>query len=166
MAGLNKVMLIGNLGKDPEVRYTQGGQAVANFNIATNESWTDKAGAKQERTEWHRIVVWGKAAELCGEYLSKGRQVYIEGKLQTREWTNKEGQKQYSTEVVANPVGGVVFLAGGERKGGGPRAGGGEDFGPPPPGFDDGGTAPAGSAGGGPGGGAPPKGGGEEDIPF
>ena len=88
MAGLNKVMLIGNLGKDPEVRYTPSGQAVANFNIATNESWTDKAGQKQERTEWHRIVVWGKAAELCGEYLSKGRQVYIEGKLQTREWTN------------------------------------------------------------------------------
>ena len=166
MAGLNKVMLIGNLGKDPEVRYTQGGQAVANFNIATNESWTDKAGAKQERTEWHRIVVWGKAAELCGEYLSKGRQVYIEGKLQTREWTNKEGQKQYSTEVVANPVGGVVFLAGGDRKAG-PRAGGGEDFGPPPPGFDDGGAGPAGGGGGGgPGVGAPPKGGGEEDIPF
>ena len=161
-------MLIGNLGKDPEVRYTQGGQAVANFNIATNESWTDKAGAKQERTEWHRIVVWGKAAELCGEYLSKGRQVYIEGKLQTREWTNKEGQKQYSTEVVANPVGGVVFLAGGDRKGA-PRAGGGDDFGPPPPGFDDGGAGPAsGGAGGGAGGGsgAGPKGGGEEDIPF
>ncbi len=160
MAGLNKVMLIGNLGKDPEVRYTPGGQAVANFNIATNESWTDKAGQKQERTEWHRIVVWGKAAELCGEYLSKGRQVYIEGKLQTREWTNKEGQKQYSTEVVASPVGGVVFLGGGDRKPGGPRAGG-DDFGPPPPGFEEGGgggdtsrSAPAGQK-------AP-----DEDIPF
>jgi single-strand DNA-binding protein len=162
MAGLNKVMLIGNLGKDPEVRYTPGGQAVANFNIATNESWTDKAGQKQERTEWHRIVVWGKAAELCGEYLSKGRQVYIEGKLQTREWTNKEGQKQYSTEVVASPVGGVVFLSGGDRKPGGPRTGG-DDFGPPPPGFEEGGggaggdssrSAPAGQK-------AP-----DEDIPF
>ena len=163
MAGLNKVMLIGNLGKDPEVRYTQGGKAVANFNIATNESWTDKAGVKQERTEWHRIVVWDKAAELCGEYLSKGRQVYIEGKLQTREWTNKEGQKQYSTEVVANPVGGVIFLSSGDRKGA-PRPGpGGEEFGPPPPGFDDGASAPAGGAGGG--GGPVPKVG-EEDIPF
>ena len=165
MAGLNKVMLIGNLGKDPEVRYTQGGKAVANFTIATNETWTDKAGAKQERTEWHRIVVWDKAAELCGEYLSKGRQVYVEGRLQTREWTNKEGQKQYSTEVVANPVGGVIFLASGDRKSG-PRAGGGDDFGPPPPGFDEGGAGPAGGGGGGPGGGAPPKSGGEEDIPF
>ena len=157
---VNKVILVGNLGKDPEVRYTPGGQAVANFNIATNESWTDKAGQKQERTEWHRIVVWGKAAELCGEYLSKGRQVYIEGKLQTREWTNKEGQKQYSTEVVASPVGGVVFLGGGDRKPGGPRAGG-DDFGPPPPGFEEGGgggdtsrSAPAGQK-------AP-----DEDIPF
>ena len=111
-SGLNKVMLIGNLGKDPEVRYTPGGQAVANFTIATNESWNDKAGQKQERTEWHRIVAWGKTAELCGEYLTKGRQVYIEGKIQTREWNNKEGVKQYTTEIVANQV---LFLAGGER---------------------------------------------------
>src|SRR5437899_2901315 len=83
-SGVNKVILVGNLGKDPEVRYTPGGQAVANFNIATNENWTDKAGQKQERTEWHRIVVWGKQAELCGEYLTKGRQVYLEGRLQFR----------------------------------------------------------------------------------
>jgi single-strand DNA-binding protein len=161
MAGLNKVMLIGNLGKDPEVRYTQGGQAVANFSLATNESWTDKAGQKQERTEWHRIVVWGKAAELCGEYLSKGRQVYIEGKLQTREWTNKEGQKQYSTEVVASPVGGVVFLGGGDRKPGGARAGG-DDFGPPPPGFEEGGGGGGDSSRGAPAGQKAP----DEDIPF
>jgi single-strand DNA-binding protein len=159
-SGVNKVILVGNLGKDPEVRYTPGGQAVANFTIATNENWTDKQGQKQERTEWHRIVVWGKAAELCGEYLSKGRQVYIEGRLQTREWTNKEGAKQYTTEVVANPVGGVVFLSGGERGAGGGRgraAGGSgpEDFGAPPPGIDE---APAG-------GGAPSKGS-EDDIPF
>ena len=160
MAGLNKVMLIGNLGKDPEVRYTQGGQAVANFNIATNESWTDKAGQKQERTEWHRFVVWGKAAELCGEYLSKGRQVYIEGKLQTREWTNKEGQKQYSTEVVASPVGGVVFLSGGDRKGPGAGRAGGDDFGPPPPGYEVAGGGGGAAAGGG-GQKAP-----DEDIPF
>ena len=103
-SGLNKVMLIGNLGKDPEVRYTPGGQAVANFNIATNEAWTDKSGQKQERTEWHRIVVWGKVAELCGEYLSKGRQVYIEGRLQTRQWQDQQGQKRYTTEVVAQRV--------------------------------------------------------------
>ncbi len=160
-SGLNKVMLIGNLGKDPEVRYTPGGQAVANFNIATNEAWTDKAGAKQERTEWHKIVVWGKVAELCGEYLSKGRQVYIDGRLQTREWNNKEGVKQYTTEIVANQV---LFLSGGERGAGPRRSGGGapDDFGPPPPGMDEGPSGPSGGGGGGGG-----KGGGsEDDIPF
>jgi len=158
-SGLNKVMLIGNLGKDPEVRYTPGGQAVANFTIATNESWNDKQGQKQERTEWHRIVAWGKTAELCGEYLTKGRQVYIEGKIQTREWNNKEGQKQYTTEVVANQV---LFLSGGER---GPgkgqsRGGGADDFGPPPPGLDEPQSGPSG------GGGGSARGGGDDDIPF
>ena len=155
-SGVNKVILVGNLGKDPEVRYTPSGQAVANFTIATNENWTDKQGQKQERTEWHRIVVWGKVAELCGEYLSKGRQVYIEGRLQTRDWTNKEGVKQYTTEVVANPVGGVVFLSGGDRGARGAKGGGApaEEFGAPPPGLDE---APSG------GGGAK---GGEDDIPF
>src|SRR3954469_2204791 len=162
MAGsVNKVILVGNLGRDPEVRYTPSGQSVANFTVATNEAWTDKSGQKQERTEWHRVVVWGKAAENCGEYLSKGRQVFIDGRLQTREWTNKEGAKQYTTEIVANPVGGVVFLAGGDRGAGGrSRAGGGagqEDFGAPPPGMDEG---PAGGGGGG-----APKGT-EDDIPF
>jgi single-strand DNA-binding protein len=103
LSALNKVMLIGKLGQDPTVRYTPGGQAVANFTIATNESWTDKAGAKQESTEWHRIVVWGKVAETCGEHLKKGRQVFIEGKLQTRQW-EKDGVKQFSTEVNANQV--------------------------------------------------------------
>ena len=157
MAGsVNKVILIGNLGRDPEVRYTPSGQAVANFTVATNEAWTDKAGQKQERTEWHRVVVWGKAAENCGEYLSKGRQVFIEGRLQTREWTNKEGAKQYTTEIVANPVGGVVFLAGGDRgaRGGASRGGGApaDDFGGPPPGMEE---PPAG-----------PAKGGEDDIPF
>jgi single-strand DNA-binding protein len=137
MAGsVNKAIIVGNLGKDPEVRYTQGGQAVCSFTVATNEKWKDKGGADQERTEWHRIVAWGKLAELCGEYLSKGRTVYVEGRLQTRDWTNKEGQKQYTTEVVAREV---VFLGG--RQGGG---GGGrpptpdDDFGPPPS-FDQGG---------------------------
>lgn len=118
--GVNKVILIGNLGADPEVRFTPGGQAVANFRIATNESWTDKSGQKQERTEWHRIVVWGKLAELCGEYLKKGRQAYVEGRLQTREWTDKEGKKNYTTEVVANTV---QFLGGGGGGGGGGRSG-------------------------------------------
>lgn len=109
--GVNKVILIGNLGADPEVRFTPSGQAVANFRIATSESWTDKnSGQKQERTEWHRIVVWGKLGELCGEYLKKGRQAYIEGRLQTREWTDKEGKKNYTTEVVAQTV---QFLGGG-----------------------------------------------------
>jgi single-strand DNA-binding protein len=120
MAGVNKVILVGNLGVDPEVRFTPGGQAVANFRIATSESWKDKDGQKQERTEWHRIVVWGKMGELCGEYLKKGRQVYIEGRLQTREWSDKEGKKNYTTEVVASNV---CFLGGqeGRRMEGGGR---------------------------------------------
>src|SRR6202453_602828 len=102
--GVNKVILIGRLGTDPEVRYTSNGGAVANFSLATNESWTDKSGQKQERTEWHRIVVWGKLAELCGQYLSKGRQAFVEGRLQTRSWEDQQGQKRYTTEVVANTV--------------------------------------------------------------
>jgi single-strand DNA-binding protein len=104
MASINKVILIGNLGSDPEVRYTPNGTAVGNFNIATNESWTNKEGKREERTEWHRIVVWGKTAENCGEYLSKGRPVYIEGRLQTREWNDKDGNKKYTTEIVAQTV--------------------------------------------------------------
>jgi len=104
MSGVNKVILIGRLGKDPEVRYTPSGQAVANFSMATSENWTGKDGQKQERTEWHRIVVWGRLAELCKDYLRKGRQVYIEGKLQTRSYDDKEGKKIYTTEVVANTV--------------------------------------------------------------
>ena len=115
MSGVNKVICVGNLGKDPEVRATQGGQTVANFSLAVNENWTDKQGQKQERVEWIRVVVWGKAAEACGKYLQKGSQVYVEGRLQTREFTNKQGAKQFSTEVVANPVGGVVFLGGGSH---------------------------------------------------
>jgi single-strand DNA-binding protein len=134
--GINKVILIGNLGADPEVRFTPSGQAVANFRIATSESWTDKSsGQKQERTEWHRIVVWGKLGELCGQYLKKGRQCYIEGRLQTREWTDKEGKKNWSTEVVAQNV---QFL-GGKPDGAGAGAGSGkrgDDFGPPPPSDD------------------------------
>ncbi|MBI4403353.1 MAG: single-stranded DNA-binding protein [Deltaproteobacteria bacterium] len=110
MAGsVNKVILIGRLGADPEVRYTSSGGAVANFNLATNESWNDKNGQKQERTEWHKIVVWGKLGELCGQYLSKGRQAFVEGRLQTKDWTDKEGNKRYTTEVIAQSV---QFLGG------------------------------------------------------
>ena len=113
---VNKVLLIGRLGSNPEIRFTPSGAAVANFSMATNESWNDKNGQKQERTEWHRVVVWGKLAQLCGEYLSKGRQCYVEGRMQTRQWQDKEGQTKYTTEVIANSI---QFLgAGGERSAG------------------------------------------------
>lgn len=111
---VNKVILIGRLGNNPEIRYTPSGAAVANFNIATSESWNDKGGQKQERTEWHRIVVWNKLAELCNQYLTKGRQVYIEGRLQTRQWDDKDGNKRYTTEVIANTV---QFLGSGANQG-------------------------------------------------
>lgn len=105
MAGINKVIIVGRLGQDPEVRYTPNGQGVANFSVATSETWIDKqSGDKQEKTEWHRIVVWGKLAELCRDYLKKGRQVYIEGKLQTRSWNDKTDVKRYATEVIAQNV--------------------------------------------------------------
>ncbi|MBI3178226.1 MAG: single-stranded DNA-binding protein [Deltaproteobacteria bacterium] len=150
MAGgsVNKVILIGRLGADPEVRYTPSGTAVANFRIATSENWTDKQGQRQERTEWHRIVAWSKLAELVGEYLSKGRQVYVEGRLQTRAWDDRDGNKRYSTEVQAREI---TFLGGrgegaGERKPSepgseaAPAAAGqeaGYDYGPPPMNDDD-----------------------------
>ena len=105
MAGINKVILIGRLGSDPEVRYTPSGVAVANFNIATSEEWKDKdSGEKKERTEWHRIVAWRRLGEICGEYLSKGKQVYVEGRLQTRDWEDRDGNKRYTTEIVATDV--------------------------------------------------------------
>jgi len=103
--GVNKVILVGNLGKDPEVRYSPNGQAVANVTIATSESWKDKtSGEKQERTEWHRIVFFGRLAEIAGEYLKKGAQIYIEGRLQTRKWQDKDGHDRYTTEIVANEM--------------------------------------------------------------
>jgi len=102
MAGINKVILVGNLGRDPEIRYTQSGQAVCNFTLATSESYTPKGSdTREDRTEWHRIVAWGRLAEICGEYLAKGRQVYIEGRLQTRDWEDRDGNKRSTTEVVA-----------------------------------------------------------------
>jgi single-strand DNA-binding protein len=145
---VNKVILVGRLGKDPQIRYTASQQPVANFTLATSERFTDRSGSRQERTEWHNIVAWGKTAELCGEYLKKGREVYVEGRLQTRSYDAKDGSgKRYVTEIVAQTV---QFL------GGRAAAGGGEpgDFG-----------------GGGPSGGAPGSGGEEtpmddEDIPF
>src|SRR6056297_441859 len=110
--GLNKAILIGRLGKDPEIRYTQDGRAVANFTIATNEEWKDKnTGEKKERTEWHRIVAFGRLGEICGEYLTKGRQTYIEGRMQTRSW-EKDGVTRYTTEIVANNM----QMLGGQRQ--------------------------------------------------
>lgn len=131
MAGVNKAILIGNLGRDPELRYTQSGEPVCNFSIATSEQWMDKSGEKQERTEWHRIVVWGKTAESCAQYLAKGSQAFIEGSIQTREWEDKEGQKRTTTEIKARTV---QFLDG---KGGDSGSRGGGDSGGGKPSDDD-----------------------------
>lgn len=134
MSGVNKVILVGRLGADPELKAVTSGQNVAKFNVATSESWTDKNNQKQERTEWHKIIVWGRQAENCARHLTKGRQVYIEGRLQTRQWDDPQGQKRYTTEIVANTV---QFLgAGGERgasQGGGAHpADSAQEFGPEP----------------------------------
>ena len=126
MASLNKVMLIGNLGRDPEVRYMPSGDAMANVALATTDSWKDKNGDKQEKTEWHRVVFFGRQAEIVGEYLKKGSSVYIEGRLQTRKWQNKEGQDQYTTEIVADRM---QMLGGRSGSGGGGGQGGGYDDG-------------------------------------
>lgn len=117
MAGVNKVILIGNLGKDPDLRYTPGGQPVATFSLATSEKWRDKDGVMQDRTEWHNIVVWGKPAEMAKEYLSKGRQVYIEGRIQTRNWDDKDGNKRYTTEIVALRIQFLGSKGGAEKEG-------------------------------------------------
>ena len=140
---MNKVILIGNLGANPEMRFTQGGQAVANLRIATSERWTDRNGQKQETTEWHRVVVFGKQAEIAGQYLTTGRQVCIEGRLQTRQWQDQQGQKRFTTEVVATRV---EFIGG---RGQAPT----EDMGATVPPADDN-IAP--DFGGGP----------DDDIPF
>jgi single-strand DNA-binding protein len=119
MSSLNKVTLIGNLGKDPEVRFMPNGGAVANITLATSESWKDKqTGEKKEKTEWHRIVMFGKLAEIAGEFLKKGAKIYIEGSLQTRKWTNQEGNDQYTTEVVIQDFGGTMKMLGGKPEGG------------------------------------------------
>lgn len=134
MAGINKAILIGNLGQDPEVRYTPSGLAIANFSIATSETYT-KDGEKETRTEWHRIVAFGKLGEICGEYLSKGRQVYIEGRIQTRNWEDKDGNKRYTTEIVANQM----QMLGSRDDGAGQRSTRTSDYSGPPqmPGQDD-----------------------------
>ncbi len=123
MGSVNKVILVGNLGRDAEVRYTQGGTAVATLNMATTEVWNDKAsGQRQERTEWHRVVVWGKQAETLQEYLLRGRQIYVEGRLQTRQWDDRDGNKRYTTEVRADRV--VLLSSRGGEPGRGREAGG------------------------------------------
>ena len=154
MAGVNKVIIVGNVGRDPEVRYTQSGRAVASFSVATSERFQDKDGQTQERTEWHRVVAWARLAEICGEYLRKGKQVYIEGRLQTRDWEDKDGHKRYTTEIIANSM---QML--GRR---GEDGGSGGSFG------DD--SSTRGGGGGGGGGADPssqaPAGGGDDEIPF
>jgi single-strand DNA-binding protein len=137
MASVNRVILVGNLGRDPELRYTAGGQPVASFSVATNERWNDREGKTQERTEWHRIVVWGKQGENCANYLQKGRTVYIEGRLQTREWEDKEGQKRQTTEIVAQTVQFLDRREGAPRGSGGPGASSEPDPTPTPAGDND-----------------------------
>lgn len=117
MAGVNQVNVLGNLGQDPELRHTQGGEAVATMSVATSEQWTDKDGKKHEETEWHRVVVWGKQAENCSKYLTKGSKVFVQGKLKTRSWEDKDGVKRYTTEIVALPYG-VHFVSSSQGNGG------------------------------------------------
>ena len=135
MASINKVILIGNLGGAPEVRYTPSGRAVASFRIATTEQWTGKDGEKESRTEWHRIVAWARLGEICGEYLSKGSRVYIEGRLQTRKWKDQSGNDRYTTEIVAREMKMLSpRTSGGGGEHGGSGAGyGGDSFQEPPP---------------------------------
>jgi single-strand DNA-binding protein len=170
MASVNKVILLGNLGRDPETRYTTGGDAVTNLRIATTEQWKDKSGEKQEKTEWHTVVLFGRTAEIAGEYLKKGRSVYIEGRLQTRKYTDKEGVERYSTEIVGDRM----QLLGSARDSGG--SGGDADFGSGGGGGGGGGgqrRSSGGGGGGAPGGGAQGGGGArkgaddfDDDIPF
>jgi single-strand DNA-binding protein len=172
MASVNKVILLGNLGRDPETRYTTGGEAVTNLNIATSEQWKDTSGEKQEKTEWHRVVLFGRTAEIAGEYLKKGRSVYIEGRLQTRKYTDKDGVEKYSTEIVGDRM----QLIGGGREGGGDAEFSGEGGGGASRGGGGGGArreSGGGSGSGGGGGGAKPAAPGkknvddfDDDIPF
>jgi single-strand DNA-binding protein len=166
MAGVNKVILVGNLGRDPEMRYTQAGTPVCRLSVATTRQWTSKQGERQEETEWHRVTVWGKSAEHCNQYLTKGRQVYVEGRLKTSSY-EQDGIKKYSTEVVADRV---QFL-GGRGEGGGGTGGGGGGGGARGGSYGGGGGSGGGGGGGGggpepydPGAFGPPPG--DDDIPF
>lgn len=132
MASVNKVILIGNLGRDPEVRYMPSGEAITNISVATTDTWKDKSGEKQEKTEWHRVAFFGKTAEIAGEYLKKGSQVYIEGRLQTRKWQDKEGQDKYTTEIIADRMQ-MLGGRGGGGSGSDSMGGGGRDAQSPPP---------------------------------
>jgi single-strand DNA-binding protein len=167
MASVNKVILIGNLGRDPETRYTTGGDAITNLNIATSETWKDKSGEKQEKTEWHRVVLFGRQAEVAGEYLKKGRSVYIEGRLQTRKYTDKDGVEKYSTEIVGDRM---QLLGSREGAGGGDADFGGEGGSRPSGGAGSGGTRSGAGGGGGAKGGSAPKRSNpddlDDDIPF
>ena len=164
--GVNKVILVGNLGRDPETRYAQNGTAVTRFSVATSESWRDKAsGEQQERTEWHNVVCFARLGEIAGEYLRKGSKVYIEGKLQTRKWQDQSGQDKYSTEVVLQGYDGVLTMLDGRGEGGGSGGGG---FGGDSGGYGGGNGGYGGNDGGF--GGAQSGGGGrsdlDDDIPF
>jgi len=119
MASVNKVILIGNVGRDPEIRYTQSGEPIANFTLATNEVWNDKSGQKQERTEWHRVEVFGKTAQVVRDYVTKGRPVYIEGSIRYEEWTDKDGNKRNTTRIRVSGPGSRLVLLGGRGEGGG-----------------------------------------------
>lgn len=135
---VNKVILVGNLGRDPEMRHTQNGQAVAQFSLATSRRWRDReSGQQREETDWHRVVAWGRLAEICAEYLSKGRQVYIEGRLQTREWEDKDGNKRWTTEVIANDMQMLGRRGEGGGDSGGYSQGPGDTPGATPPAGDD-----------------------------
>jgi single-strand DNA-binding protein len=132
MGSVNKVILVGNLGRDAELRYTPGGAAVATINMATTEVWNDKAGQRQEKTEWHRVVLWGKSAESLAEYLTKGKQIYVEGRLQTRQWDDKDGNKRYTTEIRSDRI--VLLSGGGGGRGAAiSRGAATEEMGSPPP---------------------------------
>jgi single-strand DNA-binding protein len=148
MASVNKVILIGNLGRDPETRYMPDGGAVTNVSIATTESWKDKNGEKQEKTEWHRVAFFGKLAEIAGEYLKKGSQVYVEGRLQTRKWQDKDGQDKYTTEIIADRMqmlGSRQGMGGGDREAAGEREGGSRPASKPAAAGAAAGAKPAGS---------------------
>ena len=159
MGTVNKVIIVGNMGRDAELRYTPGGAAVSTLSLATTDVWNDKAGQRQEKTEWHRVVVWGKQAETLKDYLTKGRQIYVEGRLQTRQWDDKDGNKRYTTEIRSDRI---VLLGGRGGSTGEGGGGGGDDGSPRSSGPSSPSSSSSSTAGGPPG---PPELT-EDDIPF